>query len=272
MKQTRAIALAIAIILCLSLGTGCSSQEVKKNPYRIASVRTELYRNGSVSSVYTSDYTYDSFGLSQILSYEDGVLTVSSYYTCDENGLILASKAVRADGSESSIAYNMTLDQAGRPVYREEYRDGQLEAVWEYSYDEDGHVTTEKSTRYENGQQSGTVHVLSDYDRRGNIVRKMTRPSHGSGTDVLYLYSSGRLTREETYTESGDLHSYIAYTYDETGLVVTRSYCDSDDTLLNRTVTTYDEYGNTLSVVAYMGDDGQPERTVTYTYERKNGQ
>ena len=121
--------------------------------------------------------------------------------------------------------------------------------------------------------------VDSTYDRKGNLIREDIRwEPNNSKEYTLYTYEKGRLLRTETYRNE-ELDSYTEYTYDETGLIQTAIACKADGTQRSKHITTFDEYGNELEVVAYaysfdLSRSGEineePDSRTTNVYELNN--
>lgn len=120
---------------------------------------------------------------------------------------------------------------------------------------------------------------ILESDRHGNLIREDCRWEPGNNSSyTLYSYEKDRLLREE-YFVGEELESYTEYTYDENGLIQTAIAYKADGTLHDKHVSTFDEYGNTLEVVAFAyaseqarfgKTDEEPDSRTTDVYELKN--
>ena len=153
-------------------------------------------------------------------------------------------------------------------------------ATSEYGYNKDGLEIKLYINRIGalNGEDLKS-YVDSTYNRKGNLIRQDIRwePSENESSHTLYHYAKDRLLRTETYNGE-TLDYYTDYTYDETGLIQTAIAYKADGTLQSKHVTTFDEYGNPLEVVAYTyaselmrfgASDEEPDKRTTYVYELK---
>lgn len=209
---------------------------------------------------------------------EEWYLTVT--YTRDEYGNIIRDETNYADGTRTVIEKALTLDDRHRVIRSEGISDDGRQTLSEYSYNKQGQTTKHYIYRY--GIWEGKdINSFTDntYDRNGNLIRVDVRwePDNGNNGYALCTYQNDRLVREETYIgEEPD--SYTDYTYDETGLIQTAIACKADGTPETKHLTTFDEYGNKLEVVAYAyaselaryGEtDEEPDSRTTYIYELK---
>lgn len=268
--------LALASLLC-----GCGKAEPPENPYRLKQQTVERYSSEAVQLV-RSDYTYDENGyVIEIQTYYDEAWHSTRQYSHDAYGNILTTRETYADGTENVHEETLTLDDQHRVIRSESISNDGRKAMTEYSYNADGQITRHNIYRY--GIMDGTdINSFTDYtyDRKGNLVRQDVRWEPNSGSDgyILCTYRNNRLVRDETY-QGEQLTSYTEYTYDETGLIRTAVSYDADGTPDTKHITTSDEYGNTLEVVAHAyhqdrlihGEANEnPDSRTTYVYEPKN--
>ena len=270
----------IVLLASLLLLTGCSQNVEPENPYRLKQQTVERYSFEAVQLV-RSDYTYDEMGrVIETSTYYDDAWHSTRQYTHDAYGNILNTRETFADGTENAHKETLTLDDQHRVIRSESVSNDERTAMTEYSYNAAGQITRHNIYRY--GIMDGMdINSFTDYtyNRKGNLIRQDVRwePDNGNHGYILYTYQNNRLAREETY-QGEALESYTEYTYDETGLIRTANACEADGTPHTRHVTTYDEYGNTLEVVAYAyyhdrmvhGEaDETPDSRTTYVYELK---
>jgi len=272
-------------MICILLATfllvlcGCGKKQAPENPYRIKQQILERYlENGTL--ITRTEHIYDENGrLTQCHTYKDDVLWYTTQYSWDEYGNRIGTETNYADGTKTK-EHAFTLDDQNRMIYSESFQNDQLYATTEFGYNEDGLVTKLYINRIGglNGEDWKSF-VDSTYDRKGNLIREDIRwEPNNSKEYTLYTYEKGRLLRTETYRNE-ELDSYTEYTYDETGLIQTAIACEADGTLRSKHITTFDEYGNELEVVAYAysfklsryGETNEePDSRTTNVYELNN--
>ena len=272
-------------MICILLATfllvlcGCGEKQAPENPYRIKQQILEQHSENGTQIINT-EYIYDENGrLAKCNTYNDDVLWYTTQYSWDEYGNRISTETNYADGTRTKEAC-LTLDDRNRMIYSESLQNDQLYATSEYAYNEDGLVTKLYINRIGalNGEDLKSF-VDSTYDHKGNLIREDTRwePSN-SKEYTLYTYEKGKILRTETYM-SEELASYTEYTYDKTGLIQTATASKADGTLISKHITTFDEYGNELEVVAfaysfelvrYGETDEEPDSRTTNVYELKN--
>lgn len=263
----------IAVLLC-----GCGKTEKAENPYRIKTQILETYRQDKTKTIRT-EYIYDENGwLTKLQTFDEEELWYTRSFTLDEHGNDHGSEVVYADGSRNEER-GLTFDDQGRMLTSESYQNEEVTATTEYGYGEDGQIIKLYINRIGalNGQDLNSF-VDSTYDQKGNLIRQDIRwePS-GTKEHTLYIYEKDKLLRTETYTFE-ELNYYTDYTYDETGRIQTAMEFQADGTPQTKHVTTLDEYGNALEVVAYayaselarFGEtDEEPDSRTVNIYELK---
>jgi len=274
MKHRRIfLLLATALLLC-----GCGKAEEPENPYRIKTQIHETYHTDRTQTVRT-EYHYEENGwLSELQAFDGDDWWYTTKFILDEKGNNQGSERNAADGTQTEEK-GLTFDDRGRMLTSESYINGEVTATTEYGYGKDGQITKLYINRIGalNGEDIKSF-VDSTYDQHGNLVRQDILWEHsGNKEHTLYHYEKGKLLRTETY-HFEELSYYTDYTYDETGLVQTSIETSADGTLQSKHVTTFDEYGNTLEVVAYayaseiarFGEtDEEPDSRTTNIYELK---
>lgn len=268
--------LAAALLLC-----GCGKAQEPENPYRIKSQTYETYQDGEAIP-WRFENIYDENGyLVEVQEYENDVLDTKTLYEYDAYGNIIRTTSIQPDGTQNVGEDTLALDEQHRVVYSESTWNGEPKATTQYGYNADGQITKLYINRIGAlNAEDWKSFVDRTYDRKGRLTREDTRwePDNNDSSYTLYHYEKDRLLRTETY-KSEALDTYTDYTYDESGLVQTAIAFDSDGTLRSKHITTFDEYGNQLEVVAhaYYSDlirkgemDEEPDSRTTYVYELKN--
>lgn len=294
------LVLGLTALLSISLCACSKAEETFENPYRPVSYLNEYFQDGRLTGSDLSEYIYSENGLLiQSLLYKDGILASTNTNEYDEFGNLLRCTS---ESGEKTIIYEnkLTLDDQGRILRQEDYKDGVLCSTLEYSYNKKGNVMSEIYTVLKVGKTDHVRHREMTYDRTGQLIREILRNIDGSY--IRYDYEDGREVKasnydasdeltgywESVYDEEGKLaqkssytckqntpdtrtsilNSYYLYTYDESGLVVTMTCYNADGTRVpteRHTVSTYDEYGNQLLHERYMG--GELCWRITQTFE-----
>ena len=258
---------------------GCGKATSPENPYRLKTQILEQYWESEVKTTRT-EYLYNENGwLAELQTFDDDDWWYTTQFSLDEQGNSQGSETNFADGTQQGER-GLTFDQQGRMLSSESYLNDQVTATTETAYNQDGQITKLYINRIgaRNGDDVKSF-VDRTYDRKGRLVREDTRwePNSNSSTYTLYIYEKDRLLRTETYALE-ELNCYTDYTYDETGLVQTSIERSADGTLQSKHITTFDEYGNKLEVVAYAyaselarfgENDEEPDSRTTYVYELK---
>jgi len=240
------ILLLVAVLLC-----GCGKTAEVENPYRIKTQILETYRQDKTETVRT-EYIYDENGwLVETQTYDDEEWWYTTKFILDENGNSHGSEKIYADGTVMKEVM-LTLDEQGRMLTSESYLNDELEKNTEYGYNDDGQITKRYITTIDMfGGENRTSYIDSTYDRDGNLIREdiLYEPKNETGYN-LYIYENGQLVREESY-EGDSLTLHKEYTFDNTGLIQTALTKKGENFIQTKHITTYDEFGNPLEVLAF---------------------
>ena len=265
------ILLLIAVLLC-----GCGKTEKVENPYRIKTQIWESYQQDKTQTVRT-EYIYDENGwLVETQTYDDEGWWYTTKFILDENGNSHGSEKIYADGTVMKEVM-LTLDEQGRMLTSESYLNDELEKTTEYGYNDDGLIVKRNTTTIDMfGGENRTSYIDSTYDKHGNLIREdiLYMPNNESEYN-LYIYENDQLVREENYV--GDrLNLYKEYTFDDTGLIQTALTKKGENFIQTKHITTYDEFGNPLEVLAFaygsefarLGKaENEPDSRTTNIYE-----
>ena len=240
------ILLLIAVLLC-----GCGKTEKVENPYRIKTQIWESYRQDKTETVRT-EYIYDENGwLVETQTYHDEEWWYTTKFILDECGNNHGSERVAANG-DTITEVMLTADKQGRMLTSEGYVNGVLQKTAEYGYNSDGLIVKRNTTTIDMfGGENRTSYIDSTYDKDGNLIREdiLYMPNNESEYN-LYIYENDQLVREENYV--GDrLNLYKEYTFDDTGLIQTALTKKGENFIQTKHITTYDEFGNPLEVLAF---------------------
>lgn len=265
------ILLLIAVFLC-----GCGKTEKEENPYRIKTQIWESYRQDKTETVRT-EYIYDENGwLVETQTYHDEEWWYTTKFILDENGNNHGSERVAANG-DTITEVMLTADKQGRMLTSEGYVNGELQKTTEYGYNDEGLIVKRNTTTIDMfGGENRTSYIDSTYDKDGNLIREdILYMPNNEGEYNLYIYENGQLVREENYT--GDrLSLYKEYTFDDTGLIQTALTKKGENFIQTKHITTYDEFGNPLEVLAFaygsefarLGKaEDEPDSRTTNIYE-----
>ena len=221
--------------------------------------------NGYVSRA-TDVYSLENVLPNSASNYEDGD-TSTTTYSYDLYGHTTMESVVYKglDGLAYSITRTYSYAPASGLLKEESYAyDGETAFSWtkEYSYDEAGNILTETTTDH-NGNTIYLSHTYT-YDATGNIIVDEGESVSSSmlstgyrGVQTYYQHSPerssqcikrtydvhGNILTEETTMGTLDRITYVAYSYDDDGNLLSEEECcyDSDgNPLQNRTVTEYE--------------------------------
>jgi len=269
-----------AFLAAMLILSGCGKKAETENPYRLKTQILENYRDGGVRLVRSENTYGENNRVTEQQTFYDEQWHSTFQYNWDDYGNLIRLHQTYADGTESLREETLTLDDQHRVIRSETEWDNGQHMLAEYSYNIDGQITKEYISRpgFLNGEDWNS-YVDKTYDRSGNLIREDSRWGPGDNSSyTLYTYKKDRLLLEE-YFVGQELDSYIEYTYDDTGLVQTAISRKADGTLNSKHITTFDEYGNKLEVVAYAygselaryGEtDEEPDSRTTNVYELKD--
>lgn len=211
---------------------------------------------------YADDDTYES---KRTNYFRDGTKTIA---ILNENRDVLSRTEYAANGEvKYKNEYEYAFDDYGNYISVKKYTDGVLSQEEEYTPANDTYKYTRltKVTRY---RDDGSKQVII-YDDNGNITSSTDYDKDGNGlqtTTNTFVYDiigntlsrkthvNGKLVEEYEY-------SYYANDQTETYLSKTTEY-NEDST---KTVSTFDENHNTLSIEEY-GENGELTSKITYEY------
>jgi len=275
-KRKLFLLLAAAVFLLC----GCGKPKEPENPYRLKSQTYETYHD-EVAFLWRFENVYDEKGwLVEQLEYENDVPDTKTLYEHDAYGNIIRTTSIQPDGTQNVGEEKLTLDEQHRVVYSESTWNGEATGITEYGYNDAGQITKLYINRIGAlNEEDWKSFVDRTFDRKGRLTREDTRwePDNNASSYTLYHYEKDNLLRTETY-KGEELDNYTDYTYDETGRIQTAISYESDGTLRSKHITTFDEYGNQLEVVAYAyaselarfgQTDEEPDSRTTYIYEIK---
>ena len=231
MKLRKSLCIFAASLLLLL--TGCSNApEEEVTWYTKEDIRTYF---GTQTTHYVYEYNED-WSTGTITTYVDGELESFVTYEHTETGYITRGTQ---DGVEDVMEVVITKDEAGNAIHTEQYLNGQLSSTADSTFDDQGNMLT-----YDTYVVAADLHLhqKTEYDAQGNKVR-MTADNGYAVSVTEYTYDSqGRLKTESI----PDSNTRTEYTYSDDGKVQTALYYDENGELTNKSITTYDEYGNSL--------------------------
>lgn len=274
MRKALCILLAATFLLC-----GCGKAKEPGNPYRLKQQILERYQ-GEETQTTRTEYIYDENGwLVETQTFHDDEWWFTTKFTRDASGNMLDSKSDYADGTQTEEVV-LTMDDQGRMLTSESYLNGALDTTTECAYNGDGQITKRYSTYIDIlNDEDWISYADMTYDRKGNLIREDIRwEPNDNNSYTLFSYEKDRLIREERYSR-GQLDSCTEYTFDEIELVQTAIAKKGQTFVQSKHITTYDEYGNPLEVLAFaygsefarLGKtDEEPDSRTTYVYELKN--
>lgn len=275
--KTRMLTIIVLITVFLS---GCGRVAKNENPYRIKTQIHETYHLGDTETIRT-EYIYDEKGwLVETQTYYDEEWWYTTKFILDEHGNSHGSEKV-AENGDIITEVMLTTDEQGRMLTSEGYVNGELQETTEYAYNDDNQIIKRYTTKLDTmnlfGGDNRISYIDSTYDKRGNLLREdiLYMPDNESEYN-LYIYENDQLVREENYV--GDrLNIYKEYTFDDTGLIQTALTKKGKTFIQNKHITTFDEYGNPLEILAFAYGSEQarlgksvddPNTRTTNIYEK----
>ena len=290
MRKTILLFVSLLLILC-----GCATAK-EPEPKFIEIARTHEYLDdGIVTETDHYSYTYNDAGI--IISsehHQNGLLLSNESYEYDEFGALVKIITESNDTVESTeFKYKYTVDEEGRILRREEYRNGEVCFVHEFTYDKKGNELTQEQTSFSKNEDPYWRKYTKEYNRKGELIREtlhwnfnekyivwdyedercIRQTVYAEDTDKIVEYyvntydEKGNLIRESQYDAADNLKCYTEYTWDETGRVQTRKDYSADGTLQSDfDVLTFDEYGNEIMHERYS--DGELYWKTYHIYEQ----
>lgn len=210
-------------------------------------VHTSITQNSATMDART-EYIYDENDLlKEVIQYSGTTQTRLYQVKNDENGNF-TQWFCTVGSTVLSIDYE--YDNEGHSTSTAYYQNGELMTSLRYTY-EDGLRTAMISTMPAQNSESRTEYI---YNSQGAMVRQ-DQFVNGSlsrfgicSTDALL-----RVVRIAFYTPNGTPDATAIYTYKD--LTQTCVLTNGVNTVLSKTVTTYDEFGNILQVQAFDGEN-----------------
>jgi len=206
-----------------------------------------------------TEYTYDKAGRLAQLKDEAGTIR----YSYDSNGNVVMVK-------DSNGVIQRTFDALNRVVSYTDSNDNTIT----YTYNCMGYLAT---MQYPNGDvityhyyDNGKLKSVTDAD--GNVTSyqydgngRVTEQDNSDGTKDIYAYdAAGQLIRQQV-VKDGNAISYINYTYDEAGNVVSKesSQQDGNPASISSVTMTYDKANR---IKTYNGEKVTYDKEGNMTY------
>lgn len=213
------------------------------------------YRAGSVKSV--TKFTYDAENrLKKSVENHDNSWDYIQEFDYDSRGnlsfLLWGNNRTGVWGS-----HQMIFDQYNN-ILRKDFhlKNGTLDysLAYEYEYDENGKVLSEKSMRVPAGGRKPRLNYYNtyEYDQAGNRTKVNTLDETGRITDYYAYQFSGKRKTKESYYEGGVLIYASTFTY-QGGKITKKITTESGRT--STTIYSYNKYGLLTSEIttAYNG-------------------
>lgn len=217
--------------------------EFYKSVYENGTPVKDYYYDGSMNLLEYTDYEYDSNGEVLLKSYTyDAVGALQSYsvYAYHSNG---KRKTITHYNSSDLMTSLTEYDENGNSTQRTtySYRSGKLYTYTVTKYNDDQNVVSQVTYNAEDNSVSNYTYY--EYDSNG-VRRKITRG-----------YGDGRIDYVREYYANGKTSKYVYYYYDY-----------KDNSLKYYEVQSWDERGNTISIIRYDANDAVMQRRE-YVYE-----
>ena len=283
--------LALSVVLC-----GCSAQEEDLPAFVNTAIKQEFLDDGVVTGTANDIFTYNEDGLAVYSErYQDGVLVSKTIREYDDFGNPIKITTEENDTTQV-IEYKNTLDKDGRILKQEQYQNGKLISLDEFTYDKNGNELTHEYHFYSEIEgMSDWRKYTKTYNFKGDLTRQtlhwdfndeyiiwdyedelcVRQASYETETDKLVEYwiytydENGKQIRKSRYDDADNLEFYNEYTWDDTGLVQTEMSYNADGTPRNHfDVFTYDEHGNQIMQERYQ--DGAVYWRISNVYEKLN--
>lgn len=259
MKQLLSLLLALVMLLTLAAcetddPTDPTDPTPKTETKWLVQSETQVYDDPMMGTSVTT-YTYDALGncLSVRQQLGDTVLNMTLEY--NEKGFCTAMNMTQND---ISMRYVYTLDNQGNRIKTEIFSGETLMNSQTATYDENGNLLT-----LETSADSYSSRYEYTYDENGNNLG-YTQYMNGEVSSVITIAydDQGRQSRMTVKNADGSIESITENTYD--GNTETQVSKTSDGTVVSTQVKTFDEHGNTISIV--FSGEGISSYTYTATY------
>ncbi len=154
---------------------------------------------GAKFSVYYRTYSYSIVGILLLETITDTLNHILKQveYDCNNNGLLMAQKEKRADGS-AIFSTNYKYDKQNRLILtNEEDKDGVAGDEIKYSYDKNGNLVHEE---YVSKFGQTYLEYLYEYNSKGRLIRlQENNPQDGSTNITKYTYNDFGLLASEVW-------------------------------------------------------------------------
>lgn len=252
MKKIPAVFLLCASLLLILCG--CSAAKEPEQKFVVVACDYEYYDDGIVTRTERYSFTYNDAGFAvDSEHHEDGLLLSKESYEYDEFGNCVKIITESNDTVETS-EFKYIMDDEGRVLRQETYRNGELCFVDEFTYDKKGNELTHDMTSYPKNEESDWRKYTKDYNQKGELIRE-TLHWNFNGTYIIWDYEDERCVRQTVYnTENNQIEEYVVNTYDEKGNLIRESLYGAADKLKRYTEYTWDETGRVRTRKDYSAD------------------
>ena len=140
--------------------------------------------------------------------------------------------------------------------------DGTLDYYWEFAYDDSGNMLRE--------WHSGTdIQYEYAYDSQGNKLVSLSSDAEGRmiSRDEYSYADQGRMTKCTTYDDLGALDYWEEYTYDADGNQIKMTHYKDDGAVDYWKEYSYDAKGNQIEESKYDSDDGSRKNRTLKSYD-----
>lgn len=234
--------------------------------------------DGEFREFYESEYTEDSYTVTQLYEYHEGYTANCQY---DKDGRIseftLSAKPSleeEDDDSGDPVTYYCEYDKNGRliRVYRPDEKYGEFTTQL-YEYDQDGRLAAASycsgirfNYRIEMVYKDGRLSKIERYEYLTDQFQAGEDPEYILSGVAYFRYDEhGNLIEETEEDDEGNITDFNEWVYDKNGhLKEIRSYLEDGSTYITK--YTCDEKGNIITVDTY--DSFNKCRTV-YEYEER---
>ena len=264
MRKTILLFVSVLLILC-----GCATEKKAEQKFVVVAHSQEHLNDGIVTDTHNYSYTYNDVGVVLYSEYHhNGLLISKESYEYDEFGnlvkAITESDGVVVDSSE----YKYTMDEEGHILREENYWNGELYFVAEYTYDKKGKELTREQTLFSGKEEPDWRKYTKEYDQKGELIKE-TLHWNFNGEYIVWDYEDELCVRQTAYKESnGMIEEYYVNTYDEKGNLIRESQYNAADKLVRYTEYTWDETGSVQTRREYSADGTLQEDYAVFTFDQ----
>lgn len=269
MKKIIAIALSavLALSLCACAGNGgiLGGEKEEESKKVTASLLTEIVMteknsdgdNDTMKAVLEYDEDYNIIGAK---IYQNDTLLMEATYDKDMNKP-LVQQEYDEDGDKSG-RWEYTYDADGNVLTEKHYSGDELQGEYRYTYNADGKVETEISILGD-GDESWTKYT---YDEHGNVLTEKSGSGEEEYSSSTYenTYDGSKLTEVKVYS-NGELSEHTKYDADGNEIWYA-SYYNGTET--NRAEYTY-ENSKLVKLVRYSAGEEIYKQLNTYNADGK---